>query len=132
MNVNALARGEVSLTFAQSMSTVVALLQEGAPLKAIDMAEGIAVERNSVVSLFQGAPHPNAARVFINWFFSQEGQTVYAKINGSASPRKDVPSFEPPQGLLNPASPIFITEEDALNLAKVLKENTLGKLLGRQ
>jgi ABC-type Fe3+ transport system substrate-binding protein len=38
--------------------------KEGAPL-------GVG---NGVVSLLSNAPHPNAARVFINWFLSREGQ----------------------------------------------------------
>ena len=36
------------------------------------------------------APHPNAAKVFINWLLSQEGQTVYAKATLYNSRRTDV------------------------------------------
>ena len=31
------------------------------------------------ISLIKGAPHPNAARVFINWFLSRKGQTALQK-----------------------------------------------------
>ena len=34
------------------------------------------------VSLVNRAPHPNAARLFINWFLSREGQTVAQKVGG--------------------------------------------------
>jgi len=33
------------------------------------------------ISLIKGAPHPNAARVFINWFLSRKGQTALQKSN---------------------------------------------------
>lgn len=41
--------------------------------------------------LFRNAPHPNAARVAINWLLSREGQAVYQKIRGSDSRRIDIP-----------------------------------------
>jgi len=33
------------------------------------------------ISLIKGDPHPNAARVFINWFLSRKGQTAMQKSN---------------------------------------------------
>src|SRR5256885_4413805 len=33
------------------------------------------------ISLIKGAPHPNAARAFINWFLSRKGQTALQKSN---------------------------------------------------
>jgi iron(III) transport system substrate-binding protein len=33
------------------------------------------------ICLIKGAPHPNAARVFINWFLSRKGQTAMQKSN---------------------------------------------------
>jgi iron(III) transport system substrate-binding protein len=35
---------------------------------------------NGTVALMNNAPHPNAARVFINWLLSREGQTNFQKI----------------------------------------------------
>jgi iron(III) transport system substrate-binding protein len=49
------------------------------------------------ISLIKGAPHPNAARVFINWFLSRKGQTTMQKSNdlyGELPPnsrRMDIP-----------------------------------------
>jgi len=33
------------------------------------------------ISLIKGAPHPNAARVFVNWFLSRKGQTAMQRSN---------------------------------------------------
>jgi ABC-type Fe3+ transport system substrate-binding protein len=30
-----------------------------------------------VISLIAPAPHPHAAQIFLNWFLSREGQTLY-------------------------------------------------------
>lgn len=41
--------------------------------------------------LLNNAPHPNAARVFINWLLSKEGSTIKALASGHGSARADVP-----------------------------------------
>jgi iron(III) transport system substrate-binding protein len=43
------------------------------------------------VALFNKAPHPNAAALFVNWLLSNEGQTVYTRISAENSRRTDVP-----------------------------------------
>jgi iron(III) transport system substrate-binding protein len=43
-----------------------------------------------VVSLWNQAPHPSAARVFANWIASKEGTAVYAAIDGGAPVRMDL------------------------------------------
>jgi ABC-type Fe3+ transport system substrate-binding protein len=48
------------------------------------------------------APHPNAAKVFVNWLLSREGQTLFQKVvsvSGDArnSRRIDVPKDHIPQ-----------------------------------
>jgi ABC-type Fe3+ transport system substrate-binding protein len=43
------------------------------------------------------APHPNAAKVFVNWFLSRQGQIVWQRVmnkvvmEGSDSMRIDIP-----------------------------------------
>ena len=43
-----------------------------------------------IVSLWNQAPHPNAAKVFANWIASKEGVSVYGAIDQSAPVRTDV------------------------------------------
>ena len=47
------------------------------------------------VALINRAPHPNAAKVYINWLLSKEGQTAWAKFTGENSRRLDVPAGDP-------------------------------------
>ncbi|MDO8637308.1 MAG: extracellular solute-binding protein [Dehalococcoidia bacterium] len=128
---SALSQGEVPLAFSNvpAANSLGPFLLEGAPLKAIDMAEGIPIYRSGAVALLQGSPHPNAARVFINWLFSKEGVTIFSKYSGTVGFRKDVPSFIPPQGQLTPVNSIMMTLEDELEIAKIQRERTLTKML---
>jgi iron(III) transport system substrate-binding protein len=42
------------------------------------------------IAYFNRAPHPNAAKVFINWALSREGQQIYAQTLDQNSRRRDV------------------------------------------
>jgi iron(III) transport system substrate-binding protein len=42
------------------------------------------------IALINRAPHPNAARVFINWFLSRKGQTAWQKNTDRNSLRTDI------------------------------------------
>lgn len=47
---------------------------------------------SSGVSLIDRAYHPKAAKLFINWFLSKEGQTAYARSYRAQSARMDTPT----------------------------------------
>ena len=38
----------------------------------------------------KNSPHPNAAKVLINWLLSKEGQEIYSLAHGQATRRLDV------------------------------------------
>lgn len=45
-----------------------------------------------LIGLWTQAPHPNAAKVFVNWIATKEAAVIYGKADGSASIRTDVDS----------------------------------------
>jgi ABC-type Fe3+ transport system substrate-binding protein len=55
----------------------------------------------ATIALAKNAPHPNAARVFLEWLLSKEGQQVFSEIGLRTSARVDIPSnprlFDPKQ-----------------------------------
>lgn len=59
----------------------------------------ILTSSNGNVVLVNGAPHPNAARVALNWLLSREGQIAYQKVYGEPDslridiPKDNVPSY---------------------------------------
>ncbi len=50
-----------------------------------------------VVQMVNRAPHPNAAKLFINWLLTKEGSTIWSKYAETNSRRTDVPPFDPAQ-----------------------------------
>ncbi|MEK7216755.1 MAG: ABC transporter substrate-binding protein [Chloroflexota bacterium] len=57
-------------------------------VKVLDV---LAFGGGDIVSLFNKAPHPNAAKVFINWLLSKAGQTAWSTNTRVNSARADVP-----------------------------------------
>ncbi len=49
----------------------------------------------NAMGVLKTAKNPNAALVFINWFFTQEGHELYTTLNKTNSIRRDVPHKQP-------------------------------------
>jgi iron(III) transport system substrate-binding protein len=68
---------------------------QGLPVKAVFpkiLKEGFPVDMGgSGLTALSGSPHPAAAKYFINWFLSREGQIFYQKATGNFSLRTDIP-----------------------------------------
>ena len=47
------------------------------------------------VMLFNRAPHPNAAKLLINWMLTKQGQTAWSEAAKTNSRRTDVPVVDP-------------------------------------
>ncbi|MDO8637208.1 MAG: extracellular solute-binding protein [Dehalococcoidia bacterium] len=84
-----LTRGEYAIGFPVSDVDSYPFVKEGAPIKAIPMQEGNIVITSAMARVKDG-PHPNATKLFINWMFTKEGQSIYTKAAGLGSVRKDV------------------------------------------
>lgn len=91
--------------------------------------EGIPVSNSSGnVGLFNRAPHPNAAKVAINWLLSREGQILFQKISGrdrmsTNSSRVDIPKNEIPADFQRVAGGNYVVTErpDWMEMAPILK-----------
>jgi len=87
-----LARGKIALVLGLTYYSYAPFIKAGLPVEPLPAPkEGVYVSGGSghLVAL-KNAPHPNAAKLFINWFLSHEGQEVYAKAMHQASRRLDV------------------------------------------
>jgi ABC-type Fe3+ transport system substrate-binding protein len=76
------------------------------------------------VSLMANAPHPNAAKVYINWLLSKAGQTDWGKIGGN-SRRIDIPYAVP--NLAPKPGVTYIPEQTEENLANREEAGNLAK-----
>ncbi len=89
-----LAEGRFSIAlFVSSIEPMVAAKQ-GLPVTAVPAGlfkEGSVIgPENGALGLADSAPHPNAAKLFINWLLSRDGQAAWQKAVGHPSLRTDV------------------------------------------
>jgi iron(III) transport system substrate-binding protein len=89
-----IARGRYPVLFNPDPTTLEQLRQEGLNIPALagykDYGTYVTPGFGSI-GLINQAPHPNAARVFLNWFLGKEGQTAYSTALNNGSRRLDVP-----------------------------------------
>jgi iron(III) transport system substrate-binding protein len=94
--VNMLGQGRYPVGLGLSDSLAEQRAKQGVPVEIVDirqLKEGSDTSPASGgLSIFNRAPHPNAAKVYINWLLSKEGQTIYAHATGYISNRLDVPT----------------------------------------
>ncbi len=91
-------RGEHGLLVTASTGQVSLAKQGGAaPIKVIKPEEGVVLIPIGMAVVKNG-PHPNAARLFIDWMMSDEGQKIVAE-NGDTPARAGVPTKDPDGGL---------------------------------
>ena len=109
-----LGRGVYPISLDGSTATVKRMREDGIPVMNIyglpDLPATI-TSGTGMVLLVNRAPHPNAARVFVNWIASKEGLEVYARAYGHATARNDIDeaSFLPPEEILRPGANYFDT-----------------------
>ncbi len=123
------ARGKYPIALAPYVDAIADMQKAGAPIKWISPVEGVYLSSGASGSLsyFSQAPHPNAAKVFVNWFMTKEGLTIWSQSSLTQSARKDVPTdFLYPEGIRDPkvkyfnsnTEEVLLKEEDAYKLAR--------------
>lgn len=125
-----LARGEYPVNVFDNVLSSGPFVDEGAPIKAIDMNEGI-VRNVSVVGLVKDSPHPNAGKLFINWLLSQEGQMVFGKSSGMNGVRKGLPDFEPEAFRLIPKNPVILMPSDNDMIVDMFRDKAWVPFFGK-
>lgn len=87
-----LATGKYSLYLFPSSGDPAKAKQQGLPVDEIThIREGASMHSGAGgIALMNRAPHPNAAKLYINWFLSREGQTAWQKSNDRNSLRTDI------------------------------------------
>jgi iron(III) transport system substrate-binding protein len=89
---DALAKGKVALAFGLGRSQTEPFIKAGLPLKPAPVTkEGLpASNAFGVLGVIKDPPHPNATKVFVNWFLGREGQDWYSRIMQNGTRRLDV------------------------------------------
>ena len=94
--VDAVGQGRNPILLGGADFIVFARAKQGVPIDVVDprgIKEGSDVSpANGAVGVVDKQPHPNAAKVYLNWLLSKDEQTAFAKANGYVSARLDVPT----------------------------------------
>jgi iron(III) transport system substrate-binding protein len=95
-----IASGKFPIAITAKASEVEEAKKKGLPVDVLDghafKKDGVGLEAGgTMVALVNKAPHPNAAKVLLNWFLSREGQITVQKTGpdepGQNSLREDIP-----------------------------------------
>ncbi|MBI2934186.1 MAG: extracellular solute-binding protein [Chloroflexi bacterium] len=120
------ARGKYAVALAPTVAQTTDLIRSGAPIRYPEMKEPtLTTSSTGNIFAFDKAPHPNAARLFVNWILSKEGATVFSKAHGFATTRPDVPTEGLVPALIpKPDDPILGEDYEAAKteMMKVAKE----------
>ena len=130
--VDWLGTGKFALCLPVQGGTIFKAKNQGLPVDQFEsyhFKEGVNLSSAfGSLALLNRAPHPNAAKVFINWLLSREGQTLFQKlisVPGDArnSRRIDVPKDHiPPDEQRRDRMPYFDTDDaDTKDLRPVIK-----------
>lgn len=96
-----LAHGKYPIAIAPDTIVMTEFREVGAPVAYLTPQEGSYLSSGyGNLGLVNRAPHPSAARLFINWLLTREGQTIFSRTMGAQSGRLDVPTDHLPKEYL--------------------------------
>ena len=89
---DALAKGTLAVGLGVSQRFVDPYIKTGLPIKPLmSIKEGMGGSNGfGTVAVMKNAPHPNAAKVYINWLLGKEGQDLYGRALTQGTRRLDV------------------------------------------
>ena len=122
--VDMLGQGRFPVAIGLSDSIIEERTKRGVPIVILDprqLKEGSPITPASgSLSLVNRAPHPNAAKLYINWVLSKEAQTVFSQATGYISNRVDVPTDHVPSWKIPQANSIKIYDVAAKEMTQKL------------
>jgi iron(III) transport system substrate-binding protein len=89
---DALAKGKLAIALGVSFYTLEGFIVANLPIKEMPKLKegGPSSNGSGVIGVVKGPPHPNAAKLFVNWLLSKEGQELYVKVMHQSTRRLDV------------------------------------------
>ncbi|MDP2646554.1 MAG: extracellular solute-binding protein [Desulfobacterales bacterium] len=135
-----LAREKYPIAISVEGRPIAEMLNAGAHLAYVTVKEGTYLSYDAGnLGIAAKAPHPNAAKVFTNWFLGKEGQVIAQQATKYMSSRNDIPVDDvnvknrrvPGEKYFVGANSMekWLAEEQAKSLA--LAKEIFGPLIGR-
>jgi len=132
--IDALGQGRYPIVIGTSDATAEYRMKQGVKIGIIDprqLKEGTDLNPgNGAMALINRPAHPNAAKVYINWLLSKEGQTTFVRPMGYVSRRLDVPTDHVPEWRIPIPGSIKTYTQTSLEASERLRPFLL-EVLGR-
>ncbi|WP_158083498.1 ABC transporter substrate-binding protein [Manganibacter manganicus] len=109
-----LVNGDDKIGLTAQYAAYLEFKNKGAPIAFVAPTSGLP-SSPEVVGVVNTAPHPNAARLFLDWYLSKSGQQASVKYWFFHSPREDV---APPEGALPITKMHLLWPQDWIDFAK--------------
>lgn len=132
LQLEGLAKGKYAIAIGPQTGLQADFIKAGAPIKTVIPKEGGWLGAGSgVITYFKNAPHPNATKVFANWFLSREGQTSYSISTMAQSGRLDVSTDHMDKADLRvPGAKYFNSEDEEFLIKMAEYQNVARQVLG--
>ncbi len=93
LEIESLAEGKYAIQIGAAADVGINFKRMGSPIDFIVPVEGAYLSASlGGLSLLNRAPHPNAAKLFMNWLLTREGATTFSRAHGTQTTRVDVPT----------------------------------------
>ncbi len=132
-HVEWVARGKYLIGTGPNPENINEFVKAGAPIAMPTLTDlSYTSSANGLISLLARPGHPNAAKVFVNWLLSKEGQTAFMKGLGSQSRRLDVTTeYTPPERIRQPGVKYINTESEELAQKRIYYQNVNKEIFGQ-
>ena len=101
------AKGKFAIALAPQTSTLNVAKAQGLPVDWFvpgHFKESVAISGGRAhIAVVNRSPHPNAAKLFVNWFLSREGQLAVQYISAKQPEGVDSRRIDIPKGMIPPA-----------------------------
>ena len=87
-----LTKGKIAITVGIGYSDLLPFIKAGLPVVPLPTPkEGVfATGGYGHLTVLKNGPHPNAAKVFVNWLLGRDGQEIFSRAMGVGTRRLDV------------------------------------------
>lgn len=114
LQVEWVARGRYAIGLGMEPNLITEFIKAGAPIVEIVPDDDVTASAGpNDLAMINKAAHPNAAKVYVNWILSKEGQTVLSKASGLSSVKTNVATDHlTPARRMNPAKKYFVIDHE--------------------
>lgn len=132
LGVEWLAQGKYPIMIVSRMDEISQFRNAGASVAMVKPVEGTTLAGGQITASMMNRPaHPNAAKVFVNWYMSKEANIVFSRFLNLQSGRFDVPTDHlSADEMRDPSVKYLIAESEDFQLKQAEGLNLVKEIFG--